>query len=105
MGKMTNSNPNADVLPSAATCHKPMLGAGALSGENLSAEQKLKLSVPTNFPQSDKQTISANDLLKLIENAVPTSERMDFTVPFAKYQNVVNALEVCENYIKNLQQT
>lgn len=77
-----------------------MLGAGASSSDAVSTEQNLEMSAQAKCPPT-----SANDLLKLIQNAVPSSERMDFVVPFAKYQNVVNALEVCESYIKSLQQT
>ena len=73
---------------------KPVLGAGDSSSDILSNESK--------YNGVETQTVNANDILQLIQNAVPSSERMDFTVPFSKYQNVVNALEVCESYIKKM---
>lgn len=91
---------DAELTTSAPTCDKPMLGAGATSSDGRYSDETIELSAPIDCPPTN-----ANDLLQLIQNAVPTSERMDFVVPFAKYQNVVNALEVCESYIKSLQQT
>lgn len=90
----------SSITSESRTLANTVLGAGASSSDSVSTEQQLETSAHAKCPHT-----SANDLLKLIQNAVPSSERMDFVVPFAKYQNVVNALEVCESYIKNLQHT
>ena len=102
MKQKQNKITDAQLLPSAHYHAKPMLGAGASSSDDASDGQNTELSAQTKCPQI--QNINAVELLKLIQNAVPQSQRMDFVVPFGMYQNAINALEVCENYIRSLQQ-
>lgn len=99
MEQNPNSKQSAQLLPSASHDDNTMLSADASSfeGEQVSNENGKELSTEANC------IIRPSDLLTLIQNSVPQSERMNFTVPFEQYQKVVTALEVCENYIKTLQ--
>lgn len=78
-----------------------VLGAGASFTNDESIVEDLRLSDQKNCPSKQKD-ITVTDLLKLIQSAVPKSERMNFVIPFEKYKNVLNALELCESIIEKM---